>query len=184
MRQFELIEGYIPQYEDTGITIIDAHTGDGYIAFDLSDGTYWLSDDASTVRVAESLVNAELVYDNDYGWQIKNPYGPNHDIDQLEDSSEWVPAMKLSVVGRYDFAVLRDMALSPAATQKDIDRLAEWFRKFDDQDWTGECYIVDRHEDISLYPVLVKIDEDEYEVDHWSFDKSDMWSMIEKEGEQ
>lgn len=178
MKQFELIEDYIPQYEGTGITIIDTHAGDGYIAFDLSDGTYWFSDDATTVRVAESLVNAELVYDNDYGWQIENPYGINHDIDWLEDFGEWVPAMKRSVVGRFDFDVLRDMALSPAATQKDLDRLAEWFQKFDDQEWTGECYIVDREEGIDLYPVYIKIDEDQYDVDRWSFDKSDVWSLV------
>lgn len=180
MKKFELIEEYIPAYEDTGVTVIGvtADSGLDIAVFDLSDGTHWFSDNSLTCRVSESLVDCEVVYDEQKGWVIARDDGTTQEIEWLEDAGEWTPVAKRPI-GRYDYEELRDAALAEDSTQVDIDRLGEWFQRFDSQDRNGEHYTVDQEQDINLYPVYKQIDEYEYEIDHWSFDRSDIWSMVE-----
>ena len=57
----------------------------------------------------------------------------------------------------YDYKELREKALSPDATQADVDALGEWFRVYGDRYWNGEFYDADNGRE--LRPVY-KWDED------------------------
>lgn len=81
MKRNELASTYLNQYEDTDVTITDVATYDGCIAFDLSDGTHWFSDNNDTCRVASSLTDVEIVWDDARGWIIENEDGTYSDID-------------------------------------------------------------------------------------------------------
>ena len=43
----------------------------------------------------------------------------------------------------YDYKELREKALSPDATQADVDALGEWFSRFGERYWNGEFYDAD-----------------------------------------
>ena len=55
------------------------------------------------------------------------------------------------IIHDYDYRELEKKALSLVATQTDIDNLGEWFERYGDEYWNGQCYIIDRYHD--LYPV-------------------------------
>ena len=59
-------------------------------------------------------------------------------------------------IWREQYADLERAALSPAATQEDIDRLGEWFERFGEMYWTGEFYRVDNTH--NLRPVLEEVE--------------------------
>ena len=81
----DLASDYMHQYENTDVTITDITESQGCVAFDLSDGTHWFSDDRNTCQVPESLVDSKIVWDDDYslGWFIINDDGSISDIEYL-----------------------------------------------------------------------------------------------------
>lgn len=56
----------------------------------------------------------------------------------------------MSSINYYSYQELRAAATAPGATQADIDALGEWFSRYGDRYWNGECYDADG---LSLYPV-------------------------------
>lgn len=93
MKRNEYASDYMPQYEDTDVTITDVTTFDisGYgecdstnpVAFDLSDGTHWFSDNNDTCQVGSSLTCIELGWDDWGGWCIVNEDGSKSQIEWL-----------------------------------------------------------------------------------------------------
>lgn len=57
---------------------------------------------------------------------------------------------------RYNYDELRAAAISPSATQEDINRLGEWFSEYGEAYWNGYYYDADGYKLIPLYD----IDED------------------------
>lgn len=57
----------------------------------------------------------------------------------------------MSSINCYSYAELRAAATAPGETQADIDALGEWFSRYGDRYWNGECYDADGG--LSLYPV-------------------------------
>lgn len=51
----------------------------------------------------------------------------------------------------YDYKELRAKAVSPDATQADIDALGDWFYRYGDRYWNGEFFNAD--EGRELWPV-------------------------------
>lgn len=89
MRENELAADYLAQYEDTDVTIIDVsrcYSGPEclYCAFDLSDGTHWLSDNSSIGQAAYSLVDCELEWDDAEAWVIVNDDGSRTSIEWID----------------------------------------------------------------------------------------------------
>lgn len=90
MKRNENAGKYLHQYEGTAVTITDvtffgspsSHGLPGVcVAFDLSDGSHWFSDDMDTVAVRESLTEAnDLVYDELNGWTVVNDDGSRAQI--------------------------------------------------------------------------------------------------------
>lgn len=62
----------------------------------------------------------------------------------------------------YSYEELVSKALSPAATQEDVNELGEWFQQHGMMYWNGECFTIDSKRD--LYPIYKEVDEDEFEV--------------------
>ena len=56
----------------------------------------------------------------------------------------------MSSINYYSYKELRAAATAPGATQADIDALGEWFSRYGDRYWNGECYDADG---LYLYPV-------------------------------
>lgn len=92
MKRFEPAGYYLPQYEDTDVTIIDVTNFNitvydcdcrNPVAFNLSDDTYWLSDDNDTYQVASSLTDAKIGWSDTYGWIVINEDGTESQIDWL-----------------------------------------------------------------------------------------------------
>lgn len=83
MKCNEMAGIYMEQYEDTNIIISDVSGFYGGIAFDLSDGTHWLTDDNGTYQVSESLTNVEIDWDEAYGWVIVTDNGTLRQIGWL-----------------------------------------------------------------------------------------------------
>lgn len=61
----------------------------------------------------------------------------------------------------YSYAELRAAATAPGATQADIDALGEWFSRYGDRYWNGECYDAEGFE---VVPKYQQIGEDEFEI--------------------
>jgi hypothetical protein len=53
-------------------------------------------------------------------------------------------------INYYSYAELYDAATAPGATQADIDALGEWFSRFGERYWNGECYDADG---LTVWPV-------------------------------
>ena len=92
MKRNEFAGYYLPQYEDTDVTITDVTHFNitGYecdssnpVAFDLSDGTYWFSDNNDTYQVGSSLTDAEIGWNDTVGWVILDEDGIECWIDWL-----------------------------------------------------------------------------------------------------
>ena len=67
---------------------------------------------------------------------------------------------------RYTYDELRAAAISPTATQEDIDAFGEWFEEFGFPYWTGEYF--DADDGLRLYPIysycfVLGADENHYE---------------------
>lgn len=60
----------------------------------------------------------------------------------------------------YDYKELKERALSPSATQEDINALGEWFERYGDRYWNGEVYDIENG--ISIRPISApyEIDDD------------------------
>lgn len=81
MKRTELADYYLPQYSDTNVTLTDVtHFGD-CVAFDLSDGTHWLSDNSGTYKVGSSLTGVEIGWSDTYGWIIVNEDGSESQVE-------------------------------------------------------------------------------------------------------
>lgn len=78
-------------------------------------------------------------------------------------------------VNEHNYTELEAAATRYGATQEEINALGEWFSKFGQGYWNGECYCVDEMKDIHLYPMHRQIDEDEYEIIGYSFSSRDLW---------
>lgn len=65
----------------------------------------------------------------------------------------------------YDYKELREKALN--GTQADVNALGDWFEKYGDRYWNGECYDADG---FSLYPIYKEIAEDEFELTGYRID--------------
>ena len=64
-------------------------------------------------------------------------------------------------MNRYSYQELREAALSPAATQENINALGEWFERYGHENpdfWNGEYW--DADDGMRLFPVYT--DPDEY----------------------
>lgn len=61
---------------------------------------------------------------------------------------------------RYQFDELRDAALSPDATQNDINALGEWFQRYGYSDWNGEYFDVDGVN--RLRPVYIEAEDGDF----------------------
>ena len=59
-------------------------------------------------------------------------------------------------VNRYNYDKLRAAAISPLATQKDINRLGEWFSEYGETYWNGYYYDADGYKLFLVYA----LDED------------------------
>ena len=46
----------------------------------------------------------------------------------------------MSNINYYSYQELRAAATAPGATQADIDALGEWFNRYGERYWNGECY--------------------------------------------
>jgi hypothetical protein len=76
MKRNELASTYLAQYDDTSVIITDVTDHEiGCIAFDLSDGSHWFSDDGGVYRVAESLTDCSIGWDDTHGWVTINEEG-------------------------------------------------------------------------------------------------------------
>ena len=62
----------------------------------------------------------------------------------------------------YDYAELREKALSPNATQKDLEALADWLMQYDASAWNGEYYDIDNG--TRLFPLYTETEPDEWTV--------------------
>lgn len=62
----------------------------------------------------------------------------------------------------YDYAELREKALSPNATQKDLEALADWLMQHDSSAWNGEYYDIDDGK--RLFPIYTETEPDEWTV--------------------
>lgn len=92
MKRNEFAGYYMPRYEDTDVTVTDVTHFNitGYecdcrnpVAFNLSDGTYWFSDNNDTCQVGSSLTDVEIGWNGDNGWVILNEDGSESQIDWL-----------------------------------------------------------------------------------------------------
>lgn len=62
-------------------------------------------------------------------------------------------------MSNYDYAELREKAISPNSTTADRLNLFHWMEDHDIGDWNGECFDID--DGLSLYPVFKEVvDED------------------------
>ncbi len=59
----------------------------------------------------------------------------------------------------YDYNELREKAIAPTATQKDLENLWNWFDQYGNRYWNGECYNVDGY---LLFPVY-NMEPDEFD---------------------
>lgn len=75
--------------------------------------------------------------------------------------------MEVYNFGKYDYQELRTKALSPGATQKDIDTLGEWFSRYYDLRWNGEYYDVGNG--LRLFPVYATDDGINFEIVRYEF---------------
>lgn len=66
--------------------------------------------------------------------------------------------MKTNFVSKYNYEELRAAAVSPNATQIDIDTLGEWFDCYGMDSWNGEYFDADNG--LRLFPIYEE-DEDE-----------------------
>lgn len=80
MKFNELASDYIPAYKGSGIVVAHTREHDGCVTFDLTDGTYWLSDENDTYQLEESLVFHDIVWIEDHGWAILNDDGSHTEI--------------------------------------------------------------------------------------------------------
>lgn len=83
MKRNELASAYLHQYEATEVIITDISEFDGGVVFDLSDGTYWFSDNNDTCQVGSSLTTVEIGWSDNDGWVILNEDGTESQIDWL-----------------------------------------------------------------------------------------------------
>ena len=76
----------------------------------------------------------------------------------------------------YNYKPLVAAALSPNATQADIDALGEWLHAYDRDSWNGECYHVDATH--QLYPIS-RVGYEDYDIVGHTFssDPSDRFIM-------
>ena len=70
--------------------------------------------------------------------------------------------MEYNSFGRYDYEELRAAAVSPDATQIDINTLGEWFQTYDMNSWNGEYFDMD--DGLRLYPVEEEFLPDQFRV--------------------
>lgn len=78
-------------------------------------------------------------------------------------------------VNEYNYVELKAAATKFGATQEEIDALGEWFERFGRRHWNGEAYEIDDKEDLWLYPMHKRIDEDEFEIVGWSLSSADLF---------
>ena len=69
--------------------------------------------------------------------------------------------MEYNSFNRYDYEELR-AAVSPDATQIDINNLGEWFQTYDMNSWNGEYFDMDNG--LRLYPVEEEFLPDQFRV--------------------
>lgn len=72
---------------------------------------------------------------------------------------------------RYKFQELYEKALASDATQEDINALGEWFNRYGEHEWNGECYHIDASH--GLYPIYKEVDYDDYECIGYTFSSWD-----------
>lgn len=66
----------------------------------------------------------------------------------------------------YDYKELKERALSPSATQEDINALGEWFKRYGARYWNGEVYDIENG--ISIRPIYEPEEtDDDGEVLSW-----------------
>lgn len=83
----------------------------------------------------------------------------------------------------YAYQELREKALSPGATQEDINALGEWFHQYGMRDWNGESY--DVGQGYNLYPIYRwDTDLDQGEIIGFTFDSSDQRIYYEDQQER
>lgn len=81
MRRNEFAGHYLPQYEDTDVTITNYAEFDGGVVFDLSDDTHWFADNNNTCQIGSSLTDVEIGWNDTFGWIIVNEDGTESQID-------------------------------------------------------------------------------------------------------
>ena len=90
MKIHELASDYLEVYDGTDVTIIavsklEFDNNEFVVAFDLSDGTYWLSDSCDNYQLEESLVGWDIVWVENHGWAVLNEDGSHSEIAYYED---------------------------------------------------------------------------------------------------
>lgn len=70
---------------------------------------------------------------------------------------------------RYNYKALEIAAIEFGATKEEINALGGWFAMYGDQYWDGERWMVDKKQDLYLYPIYRKNGEDEFEIIGYTF---------------
>ena len=54
-------------------------------------------------------------------------------------------------INYYSYQELQEAAIAPEAAQEDVDALGEWFSRFGERYWNGECYDADG---VTAWPIV------------------------------